>query len=198
MRKLKIIEHMSLDGVIQNSRDDDDFPYSNWTAAYRSPAGLALTLAAHGEHFDLLLGRRTYDLGAAFWPQAPSGPMSDRLNAATKYVVTRRPESLGAWGPVEGVAPDLVDAVRRLKAQNGPGLILFGSSTLTSLLLEHGLVDEMFLAIYPVLLGKGKRLFGQGAPPHTLALESTQALPSGVVVNTYTTAGALPSQGQVR
>jgi dihydrofolate reductase len=97
MRKLKIMEHISLDGVIQHSADDGDFPYSDWTAPYRTPAGRDVILAAYGASFDLLLGRRTYDLWSGFWPKAPSGPMTDGLNAATKYVATHRPESL-EWG----------------------------------------------------------------------------------------------------
>ena len=101
MRKLKSFEHISLDGVIQSS-GEDDFPYSDWTAPYRTPAGRDVVLAMHGESFDLLLGRRTYDLWSGFWPKAPSSPMSDRLNAATKYVATHRPESL-EWGPFEGL-----------------------------------------------------------------------------------------------
>lgn len=97
MRKLKIIEHISLDGVIQVTGEGCDFPYGDWTAPYRTPAGRDAIMAAHGERFDLLLGRRTYDLWSGFWPQAPSSPIADRLNAATKYVATRRPESLD-WG----------------------------------------------------------------------------------------------------
>src|SRR5882672_2706845 len=82
MRKLKIIEHISLDGVIQHSADDDEFPYSDWTAPYRTPAGRDAMLAAYGGSFDLLLGRRTYDIWSGFWPKAPSSPMADGLNAA--------------------------------------------------------------------------------------------------------------------
>ena len=136
MRKLKIFEHISLDGVIQvrGSGEDGDYPYGDWTAPYRSPAGRDALLAAHGESFDLLLGRRTYDGFSVFWPKVPSSPMSDALNAAKKYVVTHRPESL-AWGPFEGLASDLVEDVRRIKSQDGGDLILFGSSTLTSTLL---------------------------------------------------------------
>jgi len=191
MRKLRIFEHMSLDGVIQNSRGqgDDAWPYGDWTAPYRSPAGLTAVLAAYGEGFDLLLGRRTYDSFLAFWPKA-SGPMAERLNAATKYVVTHRPESL-AWGPSAGVAPNLVDGVRGLKAKDGPDLILSGSSTLTSALLQHGLVDEVNLMVNPVLLGKGKRFFAEGTPPRSLTLESTKAFPSGIVMSTYKTPGPL-------
>src|SRR5215471_15847172 len=196
MRKLRIFEHISLDGVIQTSSgpgEDGDFRYGDWTAPYRSPAGLATILAAHGESFDLLLGRRTYDIWSGFWPTAPKGPMADSLNAATKYVATHRPESL-EWGPFEGIGPDIVDGVRGIKAKDGVDLILWGSSTLTSALLEHGLADEVLLLVYPVLLGKGKRFFAEGTPPRALALDSTKALPSGIVVNTYKAAGPLQNQ----
>jgi dihydrofolate reductase len=142
----------------------------------------------YGETFDLLLGRRTYDLWSGFWPKAPKSPMADHLNAATKYVATHRPESL-VWGPFEGVGPDLVEGVRKIKAKDGNDLILSGSSTLTSVLLEHGLADEVVLLVNPVLLGKGKRLFAEGTPPRAFALESTQALPSGIVINTFRAAG---------
>jgi dihydrofolate reductase len=101
MRKLRIMEHISLDGVLQHSADNGDFPYGDWTAPYRTPAGRDAILAAHGESFDLLLGRRTYDIWSGFWPKAPSSPMADGLNAAKKYIATHRPESL-EWGPFEG------------------------------------------------------------------------------------------------
>ena len=193
MRKLKIIEHISLDGVIQVSGEDGDFPYGDWTAPYRSPAGRDAVLAAHGGSFDLLLGRRTYDAWSGFWPKAPSSPMSDALNAATKYVVTHRPKSL-EWGPFEGVAPDVVDGIRHIKSQDGPNLILWGSSTLTPVLLEHGLADELLLVVYPVLLGKGKLVFAEGTPPRAFELASTKALPSGVIVNAFKAAGPLKNQ----
>ncbi len=193
MRKLKIFEHISLDGVIQTSGEDGDFPYGDWTAPYRTPAGRDVVLALHGESFDLLLGRRTYDLWSGFWPKAPSSPMSDRLNAAKKYIATHRPESL-EWGPVEGFGPNIVEDIRRIKSYNGPDLILAGSSTLTSALLEHGLADEVVLFVYPVLLGKGKRFFAEGTPPRTFELASTKALPSGIVINAFRTGGPLKKQ----
>ena len=190
MRKLKIAEHISLDGVIQHSADDNNFPYSDWTAPYRTPAGRDAILAAYGDRFDLLLGRRTYDMWSGFWPEAPSSPMSDRINAATKYIATHRPETL-EWGPVEGFGPDIVAGVRRIKSQDGPDLILSGSSTLTSPLLEHGLADEVLLVVYPVLLGTGKRIFADGTPPRSFELASTQTTPTGIIFNTYKSAGPL-------
>ena len=190
MRKLRIFEHISLDGVIQQSADENNFPYPNWSAPYRTPAGRDLLLAMYGEKFDLLLGRRTYDLWSPFWPKQPSSPMADRLNAATKYVVTHRPESL-EWGPFEGIGPDLVADVRRIKSQDGPNLILSGSSTLTSTLLENGLADELVLLVNPVLLGTGKRIFAEGTPARAFELTNTQGLPSGIVINSYKAAGSL-------
>jgi dihydrofolate reductase len=190
MRKLKIFEHISLDGVIQHSADDDDFPYSDWTAPYRTAAGRDAIIAAQGDSFDLLLGRRTYDIWSGYWPKAPSSPMSDGLNAATKFVATHRPESL-EWGPFESVGPDLVEGVRRIKSEDGPDVIVWGSSTLTSTLLEHGLADEVLLAAYPVVLGTGKRFFAEGTPPRSFELVSTQAFPSGVIFSTYKIAGPL-------
>ncbi|KFU77210.1 Dihydrofolate reductase [Amycolatopsis lurida] len=184
MRRLKIIEHISLDGVIQHSEDGNGFPYGGWNMPYRTPEGREAVMAAHPESFDLLLGRRTYELWSEYWPDAPSDPLADRLKAATKYVVTHRPESL-KWGPFEGVGPDLVEGVRHIKAQEGPDLILSGSSTLTSTLLENGLADEVVLAVYPLLLGTGKRFFADGTPACSLGFVGTTATPSGVLLNTY-------------
>lgn len=190
MRRLKIIEHISLDGVIQVSGDDGGFPYGDWTAPYRTPAGRDAILAAHGERFDLLLGRRTYDAWSLWWPKAPSSPIADRLNAATKFVATHHPQSL-EWGPFEGLRPDIVESIRRIKSQDGPDLVLSGSSTLTSVLLEQGLADEVVLAVYPALLGTGKRFFAEGTPARVFELVSTQAMPSGIILSTYKVAGPL-------
>jgi dihydrofolate reductase len=189
MRKLTIMEHISLDGVIQSSTEDN-FPYADWTAPYRSPAGRDALLAAHGDSFDLLIGRRTYDMWSGFWPKAPSGPMADRLNAATKYVVTHRPESL-EWGPFQALGPDIDEGVRRIKSQDGPNLVLWGSSTVASSLLQQGLADELLLVVYPVLVGTGKRLFPEGTPAHSFELLSTQATSTGVILSQYKVAGPL-------
>ena len=190
MRRLRIFEHISLDGVIQASADENNFPYSDWSAPYRTPAGREMLLARYGEKFDLLLGRRTYDGFSSFWPKAPSSPMADRLNAAKKYVATHRPESL-AWGPFESIGPDIVEGIRRIKSQDGPDLLLMGSSTLTSAVLEHGLADEVVLLVDPVLLGTGKRIFADGTPARAFELASTTATPTGIVVKSYKPVGPL-------
>ena len=187
MRKIRIFEHISLDGVIEH---ENPYEYGAWTAPYRSPAGLEAVLEAQGTGFDLLLGRRTYDRWSSYWPKAGSGPMADALNAATKYVATHRPETLG-WGPVKDLGSDIVESVRDLKSHGGPDLIVWGSSTLTSPLLDQGLVDELVLIIYPVLLGRGKRMLAESFNARELAFVSTKTTPTGLLLNTYRHIGSL-------
>jgi dihydrofolate reductase len=188
MRTVRIIEQISLDGVIQapGARDEggDNYPHGGWTAPYRSPAGAEAIAAAQGERFDLLLGRRTYDIFAAYWPKAGNGSIANGLNAATKYVATHRPDSL-AWGPVKDLGADIIGGVRTVKATDGPDLVVWGSSTLTSMLLEQRLVDEVLLVVYPILLGRGKRFFADTADPRQLALVSTKVVSSHVLMNAY-------------
>jgi dihydrofolate reductase len=192
MRKIRIFEHTSLDGVIApgGPNDDSEFANGGWSAPYRSPAGAAALAEAQGKSFDLLLGRRTYDLWSGYWPKMNGGPFADNLNAATKYVATHRPESLG-WGPAKDLGADVLAGVRQLKSTDGPDLIIWGSSTLTTMLLEQGLVDDVVLMVYPVLLGRGKRFFSDSAEPRELAFVSTKTSPTGVLINTYRHVGAL-------
>lgn len=187
MRKIKIMEHVSLDGIIEQG---EEYAYSNWTDPYRSPAGLAAVMEAQGDNFDLLLGRRTYDLWAGYWPNAGNFPIANNINAATKYIATHRPESL-EWGPVEDLGTDVVEGVRKIKAEDGPDIILWGSSTITSIMLDQGLVDEVILITYPVLLGKGKRFFSDRVYARELAFVSTKVTTTGVLINTYKHVGAL-------
>lgn len=114
----------------------------------------------------------------------------NRLNAAKKYVATHRPESL-EWGPFEGLGPDIVEGIRRIKSQDGPDVILSGSITLTSTLLEHGLADEVLLVVYPVLLGTGKRFYAERTPARSFELLGTRAMPSGIILSNYKVAGGL-------
>jgi dihydrofolate reductase len=193
MRRIRIIEHISLDGVIQapgGPNEDGDYPHGGWAVPHSDAAVGEAIVAGHSVAFDLLLGRRTYDIWSDYWPKAESSPMADSLNAATKYVATHRPDSLG-WGPVEDLGPDIVDGVRRIKAEDGPDLIVWGSSTLTPVLLEHALADEVLLLVYPILLGTGKRFFSAGTPPRELALVGTKAASSGVIISTYKPSGPL-------
>jgi dihydrofolate reductase len=195
MRKIRIFAHISLDGVIAPGGPNEDSDYANggWTMPYRTPAGAAAVAEAQGKSFDLLLGRRTYDLWACFWPKAPSSPIADGLNAATKYVATHRPESL-EWGPVGDLGADILEGIRGIESDDGPDLIVWGSTALTSVLFEQGLVDEVVLIVYPVLLGRGKRFFSDSADPRGLTFVSTKATPTGVLLNSYRYVGSLQSQ----
>ena len=189
MRQIRIMEHTSLDGVIQHE-NDENFAYGNWTIPFRSPAGLAAVVEAQGSSFDLLLGRHTYDSWSDYWPKAGNTPIANSLNGATKYVATHRPDSL-EWTPVMDLGTDIIAGIRSLKSTDGPDLLVCRSSTLTSILLEQGLVDEVVLLVYPVLLGRGKRFFSDSIDPCELALVSTKGTSTGVLINTYRHVGSL-------
>jgi dihydrofolate reductase len=194
MRRIRIIEHISLDGVIQapGGQDEDrsgGFTHGGWAFPnHGGEAGEAID-KAQGVGFDLLLGRRTYDIFAGYWPQH-TGPMADSLNGAKKFVATHRPESLG-WGPVEALGADIAEGIARVKAGEGPDLIVWGSSTLTPLLIAGGLADEVVLLVFPVLIGRGKRLFSDAVPASGLELIHSEATPAGVVVSRYRPAGPM-------
>lgn len=194
MRKIRIIEHVSLDGVIQGPGGpgedrENGFEHGGWAFPHGSQEGGAAIDKAHGKSFDLLLGRKTYDIFAGYWP-GQAGPMADSLNGARKFVATHRPESLD-WGPVEGLGLDLVAGLRRVKEVEGPDLIVWGSSSLIPILIAGGLAEEVVLLIVPVMIGRGKRLFSDIAQPSELKLIASKATPSGVVISTYKPAGAM-------
>jgi len=170
--------------------NEDGFAHGGWTVPHADAAVGAAIAAGQGVGFDLLLGRRTYDMWSDYWPKAAKSPMAESFNAATKYVATHRPDSL-QWGPVESLGPDIVAGVRRVKAGDGPDLIVWGSSTVTPLLLEPGLADEVLLLVYPVLLGTGKRFFSDIAPPRELVLVATKTASTGVIISTYKPSGPL-------
>jgi len=188
MRKIRIIEHISLDGVIQSpggpNEGGDDYPRGGWTAPYGSAAGAEAVVEAQGSKFDLLLGRRTYDMFASYWPKAGDSPIANGLNAATKYVATHRPDGL-EWGPTAKLGADVIEGIRRVKSEEGPDIVVWGSAMLTAQLLEQQLADELVLLVYPVLLGRGKRLFEDVDDTRVFGLVSSQTLPSGVLVNKF-------------
>lgn len=194
MRTLRVIEHISLDGVIQapgGPEEDPDggFGHGGWAFPHASEEGGAAISKAHGTGFDLLLGRRTYDIFAGYWPKQ-SGPMADGLNRAKKYVATHRPDSLG-WGPVQDLGADIAAGIARVKSEGGPDLIVWGSSTLTPLLIAEGLADEVVLLVMPVLIGRGKRIFSDLVAPSELKLIDSKATPTGVIVSKYQPAGPM-------
>ena len=192
MRKIKIIQHYSLDGVVQAPGGPEEdpsggFDHGGWALRRPDPAIGEAIAGAHGDRFDLLLGRRTYDIWSDYWP-GQSGPMADQLNSATKFVATHRPETLH-WGPAQDLGPDVYAGVRAMKATAGPDVVLWGSSTLTSRLLADALADELLLLIRPVLLGSGKRLFA-AAPPCDLSLIDAKPTGAGALICHFAVAGA--------
>lgn len=189
MRKILAITHVTLDGVMQSPGGPDEdpsggFTHGGWTLAYRSEAGgRAISDIVAGE-FDMLLGRRTYDNFASFWPNNNDHPVGKAFNKATKYVVTRSAHTLD-WGPSKRIGGDVANGLRELKASDGPDVQVWGSSELLQTLIAADLVDEYHLLVYPVVLGAGKRLFGNGVPVRRLTLVESRSTPNGVVISTY-------------
>lgn len=150
-------------------------------------SGQAIGEIIAGE-FGLLLGRRTYDIWAGYWPHHGDNPIGQAFNRATKYVVTHRPGQL-SWERSQPIGGDVAKEIGRLKASAGPELHIWGSSELLQTLIAADLIDEHCLWVFPVVLGKGKRLFENGVPPRGLTLVDTRSTPNGVLLNTYRPAG---------
>ena len=195
MRTSIAITQVTVDGVMQAPGGPEEDPtngFTNggWAMPFADDAMRQVIDETIAGEFDMLLGRRTYQIFAAYWPYQ-DGTIAKAFNQATKYVVTRTLERLD-WETSVRVGGDVVDELRRLKASDGPALHVWGSSELLQTLIAADLVDEYRLWIAPVVLGKGKRLFGNGVPPRGLALVHTRSTPRGVLVNTYHPAGPLP------
>ena len=189
MRKLIAITQVTLDGVMQAPGGPEEDPSNGFTrGGWAMPfmdddSGQAIGEIIAGE-FDLLLGRRTYEIWASYWPHHGDNPIGKAFNQATKYVVTRTLAHLD-WKKSQRIGDDVVDELRRLKASDGPPLHVWGSSELLQTLIAAELVDEHRLWVFPVVLGEGKRLFGIGVPPRGLTLVGTRSTPMGVLINTY-------------
>src|SRR6266496_4744977 len=140
--------------------------------------------------FDMLLGRRTYEIFAAYWPNQGDNPIAKAFNKATKYVVTRSLDRFD-WQKSQRIDGDVVEEVRQLKTSDGPALHIWGSSELLQTLIAADLVDEYRIWVFPLVLGEGKRLFEKDVPPRGLALVETRSTPKGVLINTYRSAGSL-------
>ena len=195
MRKVISITQVTLDGVMQGPGGPEEdpgtgFTHGGWAMPFVDEAARQVIGEIMAGEFDLLLGRRTYDIWAAYWPQQ-NDSIAKAFNKATKYVVTRSLERLD-WKKTQRVSGDVADAIRRLKASDGPELHVWGSSVLLQALIGAGLVDEYRLWVFPVVLGEGKRLFEKSVPPRSLSLIATGRTPSGVVFNTYRPAGPVP------
>jgi len=196
MRKIIAITQVTLDGVMQSPGGPEEDPRNGftrggWAMPFLDDALSQAVRETIAGEFDMLLGRRTYDIFAAYWPNQGDNPIAKAFNKATKYVVTRRLDQLD-WEHSQRIGGDVVDEVRRLKASDGPALHIWGSSELLQTLIAAELVDEYRIWVFPVVLGEGKRLFENGVPPRSLSLVATRSTPRGVLLNTYRPAGALP------
>jgi dihydrofolate reductase len=197
MRKILVASFTSLDGVMQapgGPREDPTggFAFGGWTAPYFDQALGAAMGDICGRPFDLLLGRKTYDIFAAHWSYVtdPKDPIAGLFNRVTKYVASRSAPKL-AWQNSRLLGEDVVASLKTLKGEDGPDLLVQGSSELLQTLWQNSLVDELSLLIFPVLLGKGKRVFGAGAAPAGLKLIKAQTYPTGVIVANYRPDGAV-------
>jgi dihydrofolate reductase len=192
MRKLIVLSFISLDGVMQapGGPEEDtsgDFKFGGWTVGYFDAMGGEIMGKQMGHPFDLVLGRRTYEIFAAYWPKQDDDT-ARAINSATKYVVSHRPVSLD-WKETVLINGDVAEKIKKLKAEDGRELQVHGSGNMIQTLLRHDLVDELWLKTFPVVLGKGKRLFANGAMPGGWQLLESQVTPSGVVFASYRRAG---------
>lgn len=195
MRQLKVGTFVSLDGVMQAPGGPDEDPTSGftqggWSAGYWDEMMGRVMGESMATPFDLLLGRRTYEIFAAHWPYAGDSPTSNALNQATKYVASNTLKKLD-WQNSRLVSGDVAAEIAQLKRQPGPPLQVLGSGELIQTLLAAGLIDELRLWVFPVVLGQGKRIFGKGAKPAGFALVDSKVSTTGVLICTYGPAGAI-------
>lgn len=197
MRKIVVGAFISLDGVMQAPGGPEEDPtggfrFGGWVAPLFDEKMGEVVGEMFSRPFDLLLGRKTYDIFAAHWPYAPEGdPIGTVFDRITKFVATRDPGRKLSWQNSRTLGPDVVTTLKRLKNEDGPDLLTQGSTDFLKTLLEHGLVDEFVVSTFPVILGRGKRLFGDMASPTGLKLVSSLATPNGIVASKYIAEGAV-------
>ncbi len=193
MRRLVVLSFTSLDGVMQAPGGPEEdvngtFKHGGWTVPFFDEALGGVMAEQMGHPFDLLLGRKTFEIFASYWPQHEAEGAG--INAATKYVASNTLTS-HQWKRSVFLRGDVANSIRALKQQDGPELQVHGSGDLIQTLLKHDLVDEFWLKIFPVTLGAGKRLFGQGTMPGSYTLVDSKVLPSGVIIANFKRAGAV-------
>ena len=193
MRKIIVVSMVTLDGVIQapggpNEDPSGGFKYGGWTFPYVDEYFGNVMAEQMSQAFDMLLGRKTFEIFASYWPQhAEEGP-GPEINRATKYVVSLTRAS-DEWEKSVFISGNVVNEIRKLKAGDGPDLQVHGSGELIQTLLQYDLVDEFWLRIFPVMLGVGKRLFDKGTVPAAYTLVQAKTSPSGVIFATLKRAG---------
>ena len=193
MRKVIVLEHISVDGVIQAPGGPEEdtsggFAHGGWISAYSDPVlGTALRKQMNAP-FDLLLGRTTFEIWEPYWPQhADAWP---GVNTATKYVASNTRTS-SPWQPSVFLNGDIAEKIANIKQQPGPDLNVWGSASLLQTLIKQDLVDAFWLMIYPITLGTGKRLFADGTIPAAFKVTESTVTPNGVIVVNYERAGAI-------
>jgi dihydrofolate reductase len=195
MRELIVNTFLTLDGVMQapggpEEDDSDGFTYGGWSVNYWDEQMRQVMTEAMSTPFDLVLGRRTYDIFAAYWPHAPEEAGAKPLNDATKYVVSRNRPTL-EWEKSVLIEGDAAEGIAALKKEDGPELQVHGSGNLIQTLMRHNLVDQYRLWVFPLVIGSGKRLFSDGTIPSGLKLVDSQVSTTGVVIGTYEPAGEI-------
>lgn len=195
MRKLIVSTFLTLDGVMQapggpEEDEDDNFTHGGWSVGYWDEQVGQFMSELMSTPFDLVLGRKTYDIFAAHWPHASEEDGAKPLNDATKYVASRSHPTL-EWSKSVLIEGDAAEAIAALKKEDGPELQVHGSGNLIQTLLRHNLVDQFRLLVFPVVIGSGKRLFSEGTIPAGLKLVDSTVSTTGVVMGTYEPAGEI-------
>jgi dihydrofolate reductase len=203
MRKIIVLSFMSLDGVIQAPGGPEEdttggFRWGGWSFTYGDDTIEKEMINQMDHDYDLLLGRKTYEIFAGYWPhqETKNNPISASLNKARKYVVTNSPVKL-SWENSFAVKGNVVDEIRKLKTTDGPEFQVHGSANMIQTLWKNNLVDELWLKIYPVALGYGKRLFADPEFAGAFELISTRTSPSGVIIANYKRSGDIKTGSYV-
>ncbi|MFZ0882453.1 MAG: dihydrofolate reductase family protein [Candidatus Acidiferrales bacterium] len=195
MRKINVLEFVSLDGVIQGPggpKEDTSggFAYGGWQSPHRDAVSGAAMKKQMNTPSDLLLGRKTFEIWEKFWPQ--HGDIWPGVNTATKYIASNTITS-SEWQPSVFLNGNIADKIAQIKQQEGPDLHVYGSANLVQTLFKHDLVDALWLKIFPVTLGAGKRLFANGTIPAAFKVTESTVTPKGVIIINYERAGAVPT-----
>jgi dihydrofolate reductase len=194
MRKLVVLTFLTLDGVMQAPGGPDEdttsgFKYGGWQAPYATEKSMQEMMDQLSVPFDLLLGRKTYDIFASYWPHHPEiEAVATPFNACKKYVVSHKEIDL-PWENSELITGDVVAKIQELKAADGPMLQVHGSGNLIQTLLQNDLVDELWLKTYPLTLGTGKKLFEEGTQPAAFELTHSMVTDNGIIFANYKRAG---------
>ena len=193
MRKVIVLEFITLDGVIQAGGGPEEdtsggFAYGGWAAPYSDEVLGTVVNRQMNIPFDLLLGRKTFEIWAPYWPH--HADIWPSINPATKYVASNTMTS-HEWQPSVFLSGDIAEKIRKLKQQPGPDLHVYGSANLLQTLMNHDLVDAFWLKIYPLTLGSGKRLFADGTVPAAFKVTYSKVSPNGIIIVNYERAGAI-------